>query len=129
MSLSPTNRHNPCRICENTSGSCRQVEGRQLELFNPTGNRHKPQISSSITGVCPKCGSANISVGSGRKPNQESRRCRDCKHFLGYSPLAKLKKAHRRKELTECLQILENRDIRGDLAIFTLSLAADGGES
>lgn len=24
MSLTPTNRHNPCRICENTSGSCRQ---------------------------------------------------------------------------------------------------------
>ena len=29
------------------------VEGRQLKLFNYTGNRHKPQISS-IPGIFPK---------------------------------------------------------------------------
>lgn len=29
------------------------AEGRQLELFNHTGNRHKPQISS-IPGISPK---------------------------------------------------------------------------
>lgn len=29
------------------------VEGRQLELFNHTGKRHKPQISS-IPGISPK---------------------------------------------------------------------------
>ncbi len=48
---------------------------------------------------------------------------------LGYSPLAKLKAARRRKELTECLQILENSGIQGEMAIFSLSLATDGGES
>lgn len=61
-------------------------------------------------------------VGFGKKPGEESRRCGDCKRFLGFSPLARLKKARRRKKLTECLQILENQGIQGELALFTLSL-------
>jgi hypothetical protein len=47
---------------------------------------------------------------------------------LGYTPLAKLKKARKRKAMTDCLEILEDSGIRGDLAIFTLSIAADGAE-
>jgi hypothetical protein len=100
-----------------------------LPLESPhqkTGGFHR---TISAQPICPHCQSTDFIIGAGKKPGEESRHCRDCKHFLGYSPLAKLKKARRRKELTECLQILENRDIRGDLAIFTLSLAADGGES
>lgn len=89
--------------------------------------RRSPQKSPKQ--VCPHCGSGNLKIGAGLKPGEESRRCNDCKHFLGYSPLAKLKKAIKRKELTNCLEILENQDIRGDLAIFILSLAAEGGES
>jgi hypothetical protein len=70
---------------------------------------------------CPHCGSQNIILG------EESRRCGDCQHFLGYSPLAQLKKARRRKELSECLQVLEDSGIQGELALFVLSLADDNG--
>jgi predicted RNA-binding Zn-ribbon protein involved in translation (DUF1610 family) len=99
---------------------------KQNETCNPSVTHygrdyHKP--------ICPKCGSTSVATGAGRKLGQMSLRCSECKHFLGYSPLAKLKKARRRKELTECLEILQGQCIQGDLAIFTLSLAADGGDT
>jgi hypothetical protein len=76
---------------------------------------------------CPHCGSQNIILGAGKKPGETSRRCGDCKHFLGYSPLARLKKSRKRKELTECLQVLEDSGIQGEIALFILSLADDNG--
>jgi hypothetical protein len=75
---------------------------------------------------CPHCGSGNLKIGAGLQPGEESRRCNDCKHFLGYSPLRKLKKARKRQELTNCLEILENQGIRGDVAVFVLGQV--GGE-
>jgi hypothetical protein len=103
------------------------------ELSLPLASPHqKPgefHRKISAQPICPHCGSTNLIIGAGKRPGEESRRCQDCKHFLGYSPLAKLKKARRRKELTECLEILENQGIQGYLAIFTLSLAADGGDT
>ena len=89
--------------------------------------RRSPQKSPKQ--VCPRCGSENLKTGAGLRPNQESRRCNNCQHFLGFSTVSKLKAARRRKELTECLQILENSGIQGEMAIFSLSLATDGGES
>jgi transposase-like protein len=76
---------------------------------------------------CPHCGSRNIILGAGLKPGEESRRCGDCRFFLGYSPLARLKKSRKRKELTECLQVLEDSGVQGEIALFTLSLANDNG--
>jgi len=95
---------------------------------NDSHSHSRLNIWESPKQVCPHCGSGNLKIGAGLKPGEESRRCNDCKHFLGYSPLAKLKKARKRKELTNCLEILESQDIRGDLAIFILSLASDGSE-
>ncbi|MBW4549294.1 MAG: hypothetical protein KME25_33535 [Symplocastrum torsivum CPER-KK1] len=84
----------------------------------------------SLQNICPHCQSSSLIIGAGKKPGEESRRCGDCKTFLGYSPLPKLKKARKRKELTNCLEILEKQGIRGEeLTIFTLSLANDGGEA
>ncbi len=40
------------------------------------------------------------------------------------SPLDQFKKARRRKELTKCLEILESQGIRGEVALFTLSLVS-----
>lgn len=75
--------------------------------------------------VCPH---TNFVVGAGLKPGEESRRCSDCKSFLGYSPVSQLKKARRRKGLTESLEILESRGIQGELALFCITLAS-GGEA
>jgi transposase-like protein len=98
------------------------ARSRQSKQSKALSERRSPQD------ICPHCQSSNLIVGAGKKPGEESRRCGDCKKFLGYSPVSRLKKARRRKELTECLQILENQGIQGDLALFTLSLANDGGE-
>jgi len=88
-------------------------------------NCHKSKQSFGQT--CPHCQSTNLIVGAGLKPGEQSRRCGDCKHFLGYSAVSRLKKARKRKELTECLQILENQGVQGELALFALSLADDNG--
>jgi hypothetical protein len=101
------------------------------ELFNLLSSKLTKRVEyeqSTPNPICPHCGSKNIIIGAGKKPGEESRRCGDCKHFLGYTPLAKLKKARKRKAMTDCLEILEDSGIRGDLAIFTLSIAADGAE-
>ncbi len=73
--------------------------------------------------ACPHCQSTNLTIGAGKKPGEESCRCGDCNHFLGYSPLARLRKARKRKDLTKCLEILESQGLRGELALFSLSLA------
>lgn len=44
------------------------------------------------------------------------------------NPASRFKRARRRKNLTDCLQILENQGIQGELALFILSLAKNGGE-
>ncbi len=76
---------------------------------------------------CDHCGSGNFKIGAGRKGGEQSIRCTDCKFFLGYSPVSRLKKARKRRELTECLQILEKQGIQSEIALFTLSLADDNG--
>jgi len=88
-----------------------------------------PNYGNFYHNYCSRCSSTNLKSGAGRKAGEESYRCGDCKQFLGYSPLARLKQARRRKKLTECLQILENQGIQGELALFTLSLANEGGKS
>ncbi len=45
------------------------------------------------------------------------------------SPLAQLKAARRRKDLTKCIEILENQGLRGELALFSLSLISASGFS
>jgi hypothetical protein len=47
-------------------------------------------------------------------------KCSDCKAFIGYKNLQKLKKLRRRKSLTPCLELLEKQGISGDVAIFVL---------
>lgn len=76
--------------------------------------------------VCPRCGSTSFGIGAGLKPRQESLRCLDCKAFIGYSPIPKLKALRRKKLLTESLDFLEQQGFQGDSAILILSLV--GGE-
>ncbi len=76
---------------------------------------------------CPHCGSTNIILGAGLKPGEESQRCGDCRFFLGYSPVTRLKKSRKSKALTESIQLLEDSGIQGETALFTLSLVDDNG--
>lgn len=77
---------------------------------------------------CPQCGSENLKSGAGRKPGEESRHCKDCKQFLGYHMLPKLKRLRKQRKLTEALELLESQGIRGEQTqLFVLS--AIGGEA
>ena len=79
---------------------------------------------------CSHCGSQNIRSGAGLKPGEESRRCSDCGEFLGYSPIERLKRLRKRKNLTDSLNLLESCGIRSeDAQIFILSEVGAGGES
>ncbi len=86
------------------------------------------QPSRKSRKICSHCGRQNIIFGAGKKPGEESQHCGNCQRFLGYSAVASLKKSRKRKELTKCLEVLENQGIQGELALFALSLAAEGGE-
>lgn len=71
---------------------------------------------------CNRCNSTNLKSGAGRKPGEKSEKCGDCGKFLGYSPVARLKRAIKRKKLTESLEILDNRGITGEYEqLFLLS--------
>jgi hypothetical protein len=72
------------------------------------------------------CGSSVGKFGAGRKPGELSISCRNCGKFIEYSPIQKLKQLHKRKQLTDCLEILETKEFQGDEAIFLLALV--GGE-
>ncbi len=76
---------------------------------------------------CPRRGSTNFTEGAGLKPQQVSLKCSECKAFLGYRNLQKLKKLKHQKRLTPCLELLEKQGLRGDVAIFVLGRV--GGES
>jgi transposase-like protein len=71
--------------------------------------------------TCPKCRSSNLATGAGKRPGQMSLRCSECKAFIGYKNLQKLKKLKRQKRLTPCLELLEKQGLSGDVAIFVLS--------
>jgi hypothetical protein len=73
---------------------------------------HKP--------TCRKCDSASVITGAGRKPNEMSLKCCECKAFIGYTNLEKLKRLRRQKELTPCLELLEKQGISSDAAVFVL---------
>jgi transposase-like protein len=88
-------------------------------ITNYSENYHNP--------ICPRCSSANLSTGAGRKPGQMSLRCNKCKTFVGYQNLEKLQKLRRRKSLTPCLELLEKHGIEGESAVFILG--AVGGKS
>lgn len=47
---------------------------------------------------CHRCGSNNTKSGAGLKPGQESRKCGDCGEFLGYLPVARLKRPKKRRK-------------------------------
>jgi len=76
---------------------------------------------------CPQCASTNLSTGAGLKPGQMSLKCSECKAFVGYKNLEKLKPLRRQKRLTSCLELMEKQGISGDAAIFTLALL--GGQA
>jgi transposase-like protein len=78
-------------------------------------------------GRCRHCGSGNLKSGAGRKAREESIRCADCRRFLGYQPIAQLKRLRRGKKLTESLELLENQGIRGEeTQLFILSAIGEG---
>ncbi|HEY9892154.1 MAG TPA: hypothetical protein V6D37_10180 [Candidatus Sericytochromatia bacterium] len=95
---------------------------KQNETCNPSVTHygrdyHKP--------ICPKCGSTNVATGAGRKPNKMSLKCSECKAFIGYKNLEKLKKLRRQKQLTPCLKLLKNCGVTSDTAIFVLGQVGD----
>ena len=100
---------------------------------NPSLTRNSSKFNSStfsnneqplpIEDSCPTCGSASLVTGAGLKPGQMSLKCSECKGFIGYKNLEKLKGLRRQKKLTACLELLEKQGVVGDAAIFVLSLA------
>jgi hypothetical protein len=83
--------------------------------------------------LCAHCGSTDFSIGAGLKPGQMSLRCTECKAFIGYRDIGKLRrlqKLHRQKRLTECLSFIERHaHLSGQAAIFILSEVGQvGGE-
>jgi hypothetical protein len=96
------------------------------ELGDFQKNLEKRDASRLSSETCPQCGSANFSQGAGLKPGQISLRCGECKAFIGYKNLQKLKKLKHQKHLTPCLELLEKQGISSDAAIFVL--AQVGGE-
>jgi transposase-like protein len=82
------------------------------------------RLSQTSPENCPRCGSANVSKGAGLKPGQISLKCSDCKAFIGYRKLQKLK---RQKDLTACLEFLESCGISGDV-VTVFVLGQVGGE-
>jgi len=93
-----------------------------LEKRDASRLSQKPLVQG--TENCPQCGSANFSTGAGRKPNEISLRCSECKAFAGYKnieKLLKLQKLRRQKKTTDCYQLLEDCGLTGDEAVFILS--------
>jgi transcription elongation factor Elf1 len=78
---------------------------------------------------CPHCNSENLKTGAGKKPGLESLRCEDCGDFLGYSPIKRLKRLRKQKNLTDSLDFLESRGISNEIAqVFLLTeVGAIGG--
>lgn len=81
------------------------------------------------------CGKATYIVAQcpslGQSP-QPQICCGDCGKFLGYSPLKRLKRLRKRKNLTDSLNFLESRGILSEATqIFVLSEldAMKGGEA
>lgn len=110
------------KVCNPSVAHKPPVKGRQLELFSPTGKRHKPQISS-IPGIPPKQRDryrvmlGDVVLGD-RLTLDEA------------VVLTKLQKLRKRKQLTPCLELLEEQGLTGDAAIFILSEVGQvGGES
>jgi tRNA(Ile2) C34 agmatinyltransferase TiaS len=97
------------------------VEARQI--------RDASRICKNSSESCPNCGSASIATGAGLKPGQVSLKCVQCKAFIGYKNLQKLKKLKLQKRLTPCLELLEKQGLTGDAAIFVLNEVGQlGGE-
>jgi hypothetical protein len=78
--------------------------------------------------LCHQCNSANVKIGVGLKPMEQSEHCKDCGVFLRYSPVQNLKRLRRRRKFTESLELLENQGIRSEQAQLFL-LSAIGGEA
>lgn len=88
--------------------------------------------SSQLDQICPRCSSKNLKSGAGKKPGEESFRCEDCGNFLGYSPVKRLKRLRKPKNLTDSLNFLESRGVVSEAAqIFVLNEVGviGGGES
>lgn len=78
--------------------------------------------SSQPNSTCPRCGKENLKSGAGKKPGQESIGCGDCGEFLGYSPVKRLKRLRKRKNITDSLNFLESCGIVSEAAqIFVLN--------
>ena len=95
-----------------------------------TGGFHR---TISAQPICPHCQSTDFIIGAGKKPGQMSLRCNECKAFIGYRDIGKLRrlqKLHRQKRLTECLSFIERHaHLSGQAAIFILSEVGQvGGE-
>lgn len=94
----------------------------QIVAYNRTNGKNE-----NCSHHCPQCGSTNVRSGAGKKPGEQSKRCGDCGEFLGYSPLERLKRLRKRKNLTESLNLLESCGIRSEEAQLFL-LSEVGGE-
>lgn len=82
---------------------------------------------SSHNHTCPKCGSANLLTGAGRRPGEMSLKCAQCGVFIRYidtKNFEKLKKLRRRRKFTESVTFIECASgFRDENALFVLSEA------
>jgi hypothetical protein len=83
---------------ENTSKSENHSHQRFLHLESPQrlmqGSSRTP---SSKNNECPHCGSPEHRTGAGRKPQEASLHCRECKRFLRWIAASELKSIAKNK--------------------------------
>jgi hypothetical protein len=107
-----------------TSQAPQELEDSQKFLDKRDASRLSPEI-------CPQCGSSSLSCGAGRKPGEMSLKCGECKVFIGYRNVEKLKRLQRlrkRGRLDLCIDFLERHGVTAIEEIVFL-LSAVGGES
>jgi len=59
--------------------------------------RQSVSSQSSLNNPCPHCGSLKTRTGAGRKPQEASLHCRECKRFLRWIAANELKSAIKNK--------------------------------
>lgn len=99
----------------------KKVEATDGRAPQPNSLADKRLLPSSEQIAQCACGSIIGKLGAGRKPGESSLSCSECRKFIEYRPIEKLKRQRKRKRLTDCLEILADGGIQGDEALFILS--------
>lgn len=63
---------------------------RESFLFFQSFPQHERESFSYLSSPCPHCGSTTTRIGAGRKPQEASLHCGDCKRFIRWVSASEL---------------------------------------